>query len=172
METLREFRRRKGWSQKDLANESGVGQDTISSIETGTHEPRPSTLRKLAEALGVEVADFFREPAFPKAPAREAGPHRTDAPPRASKERLEEYFDRVSDEEVAYLNYTLADFWRLALPGEKPRGHFVPEDIDTDRVWSFLNKVLTTSNMFTPEATPEELERFNRGARKKAVAGR
>ena len=69
------IRRRKGWSQKDLAEESGVGQDTISGIESGRHEPRPTTLRKLADALDVEVADFFREPAVPLADApREAGP--------------------------------------------------------------------------------------------------
>jgi transcriptional regulator with XRE-family HTH domain len=74
VDAVKEIRRRKGWSQKDLAEESGVGQDTISGIESGRHEPRPSTLRKLADALGVEVADFFREPAIPldEAP-REAG---------------------------------------------------------------------------------------------------
>ena len=74
MDAVKEIRRRKGWSQKDLAEESGVGQDTISGIESGRHEPRPSTLRKLADALDVEVADFFREPAVPldEAP-REAG---------------------------------------------------------------------------------------------------
>jgi transcriptional regulator with XRE-family HTH domain len=75
VDTVKEIRRRKGWSQKDLAEESGVGQDTISGIESGRHEPRPSTLRKLADALDVEVADFFREPAVPLAEApREAGP--------------------------------------------------------------------------------------------------
>jgi len=74
VDAVKEIRRRKGWSQKDLAEESGVGQDTISGLESGRHEPRPSTLRKLADALGVEVADFFREPAIPldEAP-REAG---------------------------------------------------------------------------------------------------
>jgi transcriptional regulator with XRE-family HTH domain len=74
VDAVKEIRRRKGWSQKDLAEESGVGQDTISGIESGRHEPRPSTLRKLADALDVEVADFFREPAVPldEAP-REAG---------------------------------------------------------------------------------------------------
>jgi transcriptional regulator with XRE-family HTH domain len=74
VDAVKEIRRRKGWSQKDLAEESGVGQDTISGIESGRHEPRPSTLRKLADALDVEVADFFREPAIPldEAP-REAG---------------------------------------------------------------------------------------------------
>jgi transcriptional regulator with XRE-family HTH domain len=74
VDAVKEIRRRKGWSQKDLAEESGVGQDTISGIESGRHEPRPSTLRKLADALDVEVADFFKEPAFPLADApREAG---------------------------------------------------------------------------------------------------
>jgi transcriptional regulator with XRE-family HTH domain len=74
MDAVKEIRRRKGWSQKDLAEESGVGQDTISGIESGRHEPRPSTLRKLADALGVEVADFFREPALPLGEApREVG---------------------------------------------------------------------------------------------------
>jgi transcriptional regulator with XRE-family HTH domain len=74
VDTVKEIRRRKGWSQKDLAEESGVGQDTISGIESGRHEPRPSTLRKLADALDVEVADFFREPAVPLADAPKAGP--------------------------------------------------------------------------------------------------
>jgi transcriptional regulator with XRE-family HTH domain len=69
VERVKEIRRRKGWSQKELAEESGVGQDTISGIESGRHEPRPSTLRKLADALDVEVADFFREPAVPFADA-------------------------------------------------------------------------------------------------------
>lgn len=66
MEALKEMRRRKGWSQKDLARESGVGQDTISGIESGRYEARPSTLRKLADALDIEVADLFREPEAPK----------------------------------------------------------------------------------------------------------
>jgi transcriptional regulator with XRE-family HTH domain len=77
VDTLREFRRQKGWSQKDLAVESGVGQDTISGIEKGRHEPRPSTLRKLADALDVEVADFFRELALPKAEAPGVGQAQT-----------------------------------------------------------------------------------------------
>jgi transcriptional regulator with XRE-family HTH domain len=71
---LKEERQLRGWSQRDLARETGVNADTISGIETDQHEPRPSTLRKLAKGLGVEVRDFFAEPALPKAEApREAG---------------------------------------------------------------------------------------------------
>jgi transcriptional regulator with XRE-family HTH domain len=60
--TLKEHRRQRGWSQQDLSEASGVGQDTISALERGHHEPRPSTLRKLARAFGVEVAELFRDP--------------------------------------------------------------------------------------------------------------
>jgi len=70
VDALRRLRLHKGWSQQDLAGKSGVGQDTISGIESGRREPRPSTLRKLAQALGVEVADFFRVPAAPLASSR------------------------------------------------------------------------------------------------------
>ena len=66
---LPELRIRKGWSQEDLGRKANVRADTVSSIERGKHSPRPSTLRRLAEALDVEVADFFREPEVPKAPA-------------------------------------------------------------------------------------------------------
>ena len=72
---LKERRTLEGWSQRDLAQESETNVDTISGIERGQHEPRPSTLRKLAKALDVEVADFFREPALAgKAEAPKTGP--------------------------------------------------------------------------------------------------
>jgi transcriptional regulator with XRE-family HTH domain len=72
-ERLKEERLLRGWSQRDLAREAGTTAETISSIETGQHKPRPSTLRKLAEGLGLEVRDFFKEPAVPLAEAPEAG---------------------------------------------------------------------------------------------------
>ncbi len=73
-ERLKEERLRNGWSQKDLARESKINVDTISGIETGQHEPRPSTLRKLAKALSIEVRDLFEEPVPLGEAPREAGP--------------------------------------------------------------------------------------------------
>ncbi len=86
---LKEERLRKGWSQRDLARETGVNADTISGIETGQHEPRPSTLRRLTEGLGIEVRDLFAEPALPKARAPRTG-QLTDAqsPGEWLRERL------------------------------------------------------------------------------------
>lgn len=57
---LRRWRKVRGLAQEDLEGRSGVGQDTISAIETGRRpDPYPSTLRKLAAALEIDVADFF-----------------------------------------------------------------------------------------------------------------
>lgn len=57
--TLRHYRKLAGLTQTELERASGVAQDTISQIELGKREPHASTLRKLAEALGVPVAALF-----------------------------------------------------------------------------------------------------------------
>jgi transcriptional regulator with XRE-family HTH domain len=54
---LREWRELQGWTQKDLARESGVSPRSIAGYEAGAGV-RPGTARKLAEALNVEVADL------------------------------------------------------------------------------------------------------------------
>ncbi len=58
---LREIRQRRALSLRDLGALSGVAYDTIHGIETGQQQPRPSTVRKLADALGVEPDAFFSE---------------------------------------------------------------------------------------------------------------
>ena len=60
---LREWRRAKALSQADLAERSGVTRKTIVSIETNpTWIPRPSTVRKLADALECGIRDLYRSP--------------------------------------------------------------------------------------------------------------
>ena len=66
METVKRIRTMRGMNQIDLAEASGVSQNTISEIETGRRKARPATLGKLARALGVDIADFFDEPTYPK----------------------------------------------------------------------------------------------------------
>jgi DNA-binding XRE family transcriptional regulator len=61
-EKLREERRRAGFTQGELADKASVGINTIVRIETGDiTEPRVSTLRKLATALGLEVRDLLTD---------------------------------------------------------------------------------------------------------------
>ena len=54
---VREARQRAALSQADLAERAGLQEVTISRIENERYgPPRPSTIRKLAEALGVTTA--------------------------------------------------------------------------------------------------------------------
>ncbi len=55
-EKLRRERRAGGLTQVELAERSGVAQSTIAQIERSIREnPHPRTLKKLAEALGLEA---------------------------------------------------------------------------------------------------------------------
>jgi transcriptional regulator with XRE-family HTH domain len=61
-EKLREERRRAGFTQGELADKAGVGINTVLRIETGEiTEPRVSTLRKLAGALGLQVRELLED---------------------------------------------------------------------------------------------------------------
>jgi transcriptional regulator with XRE-family HTH domain len=59
-ERLRRLRREQALSQRDLARVSGVGLDTVNKVETGVRDALPVTLRKLADALGVEPRELMK----------------------------------------------------------------------------------------------------------------
>jgi transcriptional regulator with XRE-family HTH domain len=53
---LKRIRERRGWTQRELADQSGVPYETIYRVERGTHqEPRVSVAARLARALGVSL---------------------------------------------------------------------------------------------------------------------
>ena len=58
METIKELRERKGWTQLQLANEVGVTPSTIYNWERGRFVPRVGQLRDLAKALGVRMDEI------------------------------------------------------------------------------------------------------------------
>jgi transcriptional regulator with XRE-family HTH domain len=66
---LAKLRRSKGFSQRSLAEEAGVSPSSVYEIEARRRKANPSTLRKIAGALGVEVVDLLEEEERPKAPA-------------------------------------------------------------------------------------------------------
>jgi transcriptional regulator with XRE-family HTH domain len=55
---LKELRRERVLSLRELEERSGVSYNTIWRIEDGRQGAHPRTLRKLAEALGVEPAEL------------------------------------------------------------------------------------------------------------------
>lgn len=69
-EAVKAWRGRRGLSQWELADKSGVGYATIARLETARIDPRLSTLERLAEALDVDVAGLLAGPQAAKRPAR------------------------------------------------------------------------------------------------------
>ena len=58
--TLREARRRKGWTQVELASRTGVTQASISAIERGdVVSPTWETVSRLSKALGIKPDALF-----------------------------------------------------------------------------------------------------------------
>ena len=57
---LRQLRRQRALSQRDLSRMTGVAFDTISRLETGKQQAQPRTIRKLADALGVEPRELMK----------------------------------------------------------------------------------------------------------------
>jgi transcriptional regulator with XRE-family HTH domain len=94
---LRSLRERAALTQEDLAKLSGVARATIADLEAAKRPARPSTLRKVAQGLGVEVTDLYEGHEVLKTPV---------APSQAT------LFDGEAEEErrIAYLRA-----WRVFL---------------------------------------------------------
>jgi transcriptional regulator with XRE-family HTH domain len=61
VERLRELRRERVLSLRELEEKSGVSYNTIWRIEDGRQGAHPRTIRKLADALGVRPSELIRE---------------------------------------------------------------------------------------------------------------
>src|SRR4051794_41981276 len=59
---LKDVRQRKGLTQQQLAEKAGVNGVTIARIEGAKDEPFPTTVRKVAAALGVEPEELLAPP--------------------------------------------------------------------------------------------------------------
>jgi transcriptional regulator with XRE-family HTH domain len=64
--TLQEFSRRlyrlmlgKGWTQAELARQSGMTRDSISGYVRGNHMPTHDSVKNLAKALGVKPEELL-----------------------------------------------------------------------------------------------------------------
>jgi transcriptional regulator with XRE-family HTH domain len=80
---LKELREQAGLTQQELADKAGLSKAGIADLEQARREPSWSTAVALAEALGVAVTSFLKEPA----PRPQAGRGR---PPKRAGEAEEE----------------------------------------------------------------------------------
>ena len=56
---IKQFRKQRKLTQKELGEKIGVKHNTISSYEKGTNEPEQDIMFRLADVLGVSINDFF-----------------------------------------------------------------------------------------------------------------
>jgi transcriptional regulator with XRE-family HTH domain len=57
---LQRLRHERGLSQEELAHRSDVHQTYLSGVEGGKRNPSIGVLGRIATALGVDIAEFFR----------------------------------------------------------------------------------------------------------------
>lgn len=60
-QNIREIRKAKGLSQKEVVLSAGLDAGQYSRIESGKTDPSISTLEKIAKAIGVKTAELFIE---------------------------------------------------------------------------------------------------------------
>jgi len=61
-DNIRKIRQKKGISQDRLSKEADLALNTIVKIETGeSPNPTVETLEKIAKALGVSIAELFKD---------------------------------------------------------------------------------------------------------------
>lgn len=69
---LQRLRREKGWSQEQLAFESGLHRTYVSGLERAVRNPTILVLQRLAKPLGVPVAALLAAPPGKRRAARRA----------------------------------------------------------------------------------------------------
>ena len=58
-EQIRRWRMARGLSLRAFALEVGLSYQTVQAVEVGDQEPRPATLKRIADTLGVPAEDLI-----------------------------------------------------------------------------------------------------------------
>ena len=57
---MRQLRQERALSLRELGEITGIAFDTINKLESGKRDAQPRTVRKLADALGVEPKELMK----------------------------------------------------------------------------------------------------------------
>jgi transcriptional regulator with XRE-family HTH domain len=149
---IRRLREEKGWTQAKLAVDAGIGVAAVSLIETGKRNPSATTLAKIAEALGVGVADLFplgQAPLFREPPEHELPSEEQRAAWEAAWEAAAEEARRLRETGGAQMWNALSG-WRASKKRGEPyaarreyldeMGNLLREVYDADRAvgWAYI----------------------------------
>lgn len=58
-EAMRRAREKRGWTQKVLAEKSGISNRMISKLESGEREGTITTIELLADAIGISIDEYI-----------------------------------------------------------------------------------------------------------------
>lgn len=141
MKQVRRLRQAKRWKQRDLAYHADLATSVISQIENGRRDPSMSTLRKLAQALEVDIPDLF---------------DRIDSPKAQAPLWLDDSSEERGDWRGAYdrLGRQLFDRWESQL---EARRAMASDNLAAFVVW--VGEITNTLNAYTAEVlhlNPEE----------------
>ena len=119
MDQLKRLRTEKGLSQAKLAALADIDPSTVNQIERGAREASPATLRKLAQALDVSIAELL-EDAAPKVESRSSlEPSFNDVLAEERREAIDVALDaaqRQAEQDRQAINRALAS--------ERPQTYF------------------------------------------------
>jgi transcriptional regulator with XRE-family HTH domain len=138
---LKDVRQRKALTQQQLADKAGVNRVTIARIEGGKDEPFPTTVRKVADALGVDPEDLLE----PAAEAKVNGLTDVPANGAAIPLPLDGRVTVMDAEDVDRLLRSEPDLIPLINEAAEQLSHYFPD------------ASLRLRHMFEPEGDEEEL---------------
>lgn len=61
LQKIRSLMQQRGWTEYQLAKQSGVPQSTLNSMFRKNNQPTLPTLENLCQAFGISLAEFFAE---------------------------------------------------------------------------------------------------------------
>jgi transcriptional regulator with XRE-family HTH domain len=138
---LKDVRRRKALTQQQLADRAGVNRVTIARIEGGKDEPFPTTVRKVADALGVDPEELLE----PVAASVANGPFTAPVNGAAADLSLDARITVVDEENVERLLRSTPDLAPLVNEAAEQLSRYFPD------------ARLQLRHMFEPEGDEEEL---------------
>ena len=165
---VKRLRLAREWNQTELAFHAGLAPSVISEIENGKRDPSARTLRKLAEALEVDVAELFPKG---QAPLPDLGGERR--PPLRS---WAAYIRRVADRWEAEIDRREAE-WDAATPVIRKNVKQVLNRTWATEICGGANDIMAAATDELEAAlgiatTPEALELFSALRRLSEVVGR
>ena len=61
LDRIRQERNKRGWSDYELAENSGISQSTISTWYNRNIEPGVASIERICDGLGISLSQFFME---------------------------------------------------------------------------------------------------------------